>query len=98
MRIEFDSNDKFSLEWNEYQQFSLYNKEGKAQHYQMHNFDKVCKDSRWIGWSVPIWTMVIEAHPITSLTVETKEEKAAKESVKKAKEAFKGCGRYFESC
>lgn len=38
MQIILDSNDDFNIEMNEYLQFSLYDKEGKAKHFQCTNW------------------------------------------------------------
>lgn len=94
MQIILDSNDDFNIEMNEYLQFSLYDKEGTAKHFQCTNWyhqEYGSDDMSW--WSQRIHprrsVKTIEAYRIKQLTVETPEEKIAKETVKKAKESLK---------
>ena len=97
MYIEWHFGEDFGLEINEHAQFSLYDKDGKATHYQATNVQT--NNSGMIGGgggSSPSYTggvtltkKSVQAHRIQQLKVETPEEKVAKEAVKKAEESLK---------
>lgn len=96
MKIMLDNDDDFTIDFNEYMQFSLYDKEGKAKHFQViQSSTETYRDFNTSVWSSfnrshPHRSIrTIEAYPIKNLTVETAEEKVAKEAVKKAKESLK---------
>lgn len=90
MEIEFYEGE-LNLEFNEYMQFSLYDKEGKPAHYQVTHMQSIARpQSIWENsYSRHTLKRSLTAEKISKLTVETPEEKLAKEAVKKAKESLK---------
>lgn len=90
MQIILDRSDEMNIELNEYLQFSLYDKEGNAKHFQCTDW-KSEETSDVYGWYSRETKIVrtLSAYRIKQLTVETAEERVAKEAVKKAKESLK---------
>lgn len=94
MYIEWYYGEEFGLEIDEHMQFSLYDKDGKATHYQAVEVDTKSDDRSdyvyapraGLGFSGKV---SIRAQVIKMLKVETPEEKVAKEAVKKAEESLK---------
>lgn len=90
MQIILDRSDDLDIELNEYLQFSLYDKDGKATHFQCTDWRSE-ETSDVYGWYAHKTKIVrtLSAYRIKQLTVETAEEKIAKEAVKKAEESLK---------
>jgi len=95
MYIEWYFGEDFGLEINEHMQFSLYDKDGNAAHYQATEVitDRktafpmdYCRPRAGLGFD---GKASIRAQRIQQLKVETPEEKVAKEAVRKAEESLK---------
>lgn len=83
--LEGSSYNKPPVKLNEYAQFTI-----KLDDVDVH-FQVVASysnTSRGTGWMLPETEWRIQGQQIHRLTIKTKEEKAAEESVKKAKEAL----------